>query len=188
MTTIADRRQSALVVIDVQTEVVANAFDRNVVIANINTLVAQAHAADVPVIWVQHADDDLPTDAPGWELAPELQPRPGDPLVHKNFRDAFEGTNLEAELERLDVGRLFLTGAQTDYCVRWTMHSAHDRGYDTVLVSDAHTTDDPAEPGMPKAAEIVAHTNAIWHSQDGAGRSALVAPTAQVTFAASSAH
>ena len=51
-----------------------------------------------------------------------------------------EATTLESELAERGIGRLIVTGAQTDACIRATRHGAFTRGYDTVLVSDAHTT------------------------------------------------
>ena len=61
MTSLSNRPNAALVVIDVQKGVVANATRRDEVVGNISTLVDKARAEDVPVIWVQHAsDDELP--------------------------------------------------------------------------------------------------------------------------------
>src|ERR1700733_2310845 len=72
MTTLPNRAHTALLVIDVQNGVVDGAPKRDDVVANINTLVGQARAQDVPVIWVQHNDDGLQRGSTEWELAPEL--------------------------------------------------------------------------------------------------------------------
>ena len=109
MTTVADRPNSALLVIDVQNRVVAHAHRRDDVIANINTLVDRARARDVPVVWVQHSDDDLPRDSESWQYVPELVRRHSEPLVHKCYGDSFEGTELEALLAERGVGRLIVT-------------------------------------------------------------------------------
>lgn len=183
MTELANRPNTAVLVIDVQNDVVAAAHARDSVIAQINQVVAQARSTNTPVIWVQHNDDDLPEDTDGWKIVPELDPQPDEPIVHKSFRDSFDGTNLETELASRSVGRLIVTGAQTDYCVRWTLHGALIRGYDTVLVSDAHTTDADAPTGMPSGAEIVAHTNSTWGSQDASTCSAAVALAADINLA-----
>ena len=103
-------------------------------------------------------------------------------MVHKHHGDAFEATVLESELDRLRVGRLIVIGAQTDACIRATLHGAFVRGYDTVLVSDAHTTDDLSEYGLPPADKVIAHTNMYWTSQTGPGRTASVVATADVAF------
>ncbi len=180
----ANRPNTALVVIDVQNDVVANAYERENVIANISTLVDKARTERVPVIWVQHSSDDLTQDSAGWQYVPELQCRDSEPLVHKRYGDSFEDTTLEAELARLGVGRVVVTGAQTDACIRATLHGAFVRGYDTQLVSDAHTTEDFSEYGLPPADKVIAHTNMYWTWQEGPGRTASVVPTADVQFEA----
>ncbi len=171
-------------VVDVQNDVVANAHRRDEVIANISTLVDRARAEQVAVIWVQHADDEnLVQGSDGWQYVPELQRLDSEPLVHKRHGDSFEDTTLESELAQRGVGCLVVAGAQTDACVRATIHGAFARGYDTQLVGDAHTTDDFSEYGLPPADKVIAHTNMYWTWQTGPGRTASVVETADVSFA-----
>ena len=92
MTSLRDRPNTALLVVDVQNDVVANAHQRDEVIANINTLIDKARAEQVPVIWVQHSDDDIPQNSDGWQYVPELQRQESEPLVHKKYGDSFEDT------------------------------------------------------------------------------------------------
>jgi nicotinamidase-related amidase len=184
MTSLRDRPNTALVVVDVQNDVVANTHNRDETIANIDTLVGRARAQRVPVIWVQHADENLPQGSDGWQYVSELQRLESEPLVHKNYGDSFEDTTLESELAQRGVGRLVVTGAQTDACIRATLHGAFVRGYDTVLVSDAHTTEDFSEYGLPPADKVIAHTNMYWTWQGGPGRTASVVETANVDFEA----
>jgi len=182
VTTLQDRPNTALLVIDVQNAVVANAHRRDEVIANISTLVGDARAKQVPVIWVQHSNAEMQEHTDGWRYVPELQRQESEPVVHKRYGDSFEDTTLEAELAQRGVGRLVVTGAQTDACIRATIHGAFTRGYDTILVSDAHTTDDLSEYGLPPADKVIALTNMYWTWQDGPGRKAGVVETAAVTF------
>jgi nicotinamidase-related amidase len=186
MTTLNERPNTALLVIDVQRDVMEKAHDRDGVIANINTLVDKARNADVPVIWVQHSDDRLVPGTPGWEYVPELQRDESEPLVHKSYGDSFEGTDLEQLLAAHRVGHLVVSGASTDACVRSTLHGALVRGYDATLVEDAHTTEDPSEWGLPLNAEqVIAHTNAYWSWEVSQGRKGGTVPTAEVEFATS---
>ena len=183
MTTLPDRPRTALLVIDVQNGVVAEAHDRDGVIANINTLVDRARAEDVPVVWVQHGDDDLPQGSESWEYVPELVRRDSEPLVHKAYGDSFEGTDLEDRLAEHGVGHVVVTGAQTDACIRSTLHGALVRGYDATLVADAHTTEDPRQWGLPLDAEqVIAHTNSYWTYQTAPGRKGGTVRTADVDF------
>ena len=184
MTSLRDRPSTALLVVDVQRDVVANAHNRDAVIANIETLVNRARAGQVPVIWVQHADDNLAVGSEGWQYVAELQRQETEPLVHKAYGDSFEDTTLEAELAQRGVGRVVVTGAQTDACIRATLHGAFVRGYDTILVSDAHTTDDLSDYGLPTPDKVIVHTNMYWTWQAGPGRIASVVATADVNFCA----
>lgn len=182
MVTMANRPNKALVVIDVQAGVMANGHDRAGVLGNISQLVDGARAAQVPVIWVQHNDEYMSRDTAEWEIVDELAPRDDETIVHKSFRDSFEQTTLEEELAELSVGQLVVTGAQSDFCVRWTLHGAHTRGYDTTLVTDAHTTDDPPTAKLPMAAQTIALMNTVWGTQDAPGRTAAVAAAAEIEW------
>ncbi|MDO3685783.1 isochorismatase family protein [Micromonospora sp. C28ISP2-4] len=184
MTTLTDRPRTALLVIDVQNGVVRGAHDRDRVVATIAGLVDRARAADVPVVWVQHRSDDLPTDSEQWRIVPELTRRDDEPLVHKTYGDSFEDTDLEPVLAAARVGRLVVTGAQTDACVRSTLHGAFTRGYDATLVADAHTTEDLSAYGAPPPAQVIAHTNLYWSFQTAPGRTAGTVDAADVDFAA----
>jgi len=183
MTTLVNRPNTALIVIDVQNGVVASAHDRDAVVANIASLVDMARAEDVPVVWVQHADDGLVHGSDEWQIVPELVPNEGEPLIEKNYGDSFEETSLEEVLAGLGVGRLIVSGAQTDACIRSTLHGALVRGYDATLVSDAHTTEDQSSWGAPPPDQVIAHTNLYWHYQTAPGRTAGTVETASVDFA-----
>ena len=182
MTTLSDRPHTALMVIDVQKGVVANAHQRDTVIANIGTLVDVARAKGVPLVWVQHSDEQLEKGSDAWEYVPELVRQESEPLVHKAFGDSFEDTDLEEVLAKAGVGRLVVTGAQTDACIRSTIHGAFARGYDVTLVGDAHTTEDQSAWGAPPPDKVIAHTNLYWQHQAAPGRAAGVVATKDVTF------
>jgi nicotinamidase-related amidase len=188
MTSLRDRPNTALLVVDVQNGIVDNAHERDAVVANISTLVEAARSEDVPVIWVQHSSEELPEGSDVWQYVPELQRRDDEPLVHKIHGDSFEDSTLESELAQRGVGHLLVTGAQTDACIRATLHGAFVRGYDTTLVSDAHTTEDFSDYGLPPADKVIAHTNTYWTWQTGPGRTADVVGTADVTFDAADAE
>jgi nicotinamidase-related amidase len=184
MTTLPNRPATALLIVDVQVGVVAAAPARDAVIANIAALVGKARRAHVPVIWVQHASDHLTAGSAPWRIVPELSPAPGEPLIHKAYGDAFEDTDLEAVLAERQVGRLLITGAESDACIRSTLHGALVRGYDAILVSDAHTTGDKTEWGAPPPEMVIAHTNLYWTYQQAPGRTAGTVAASDVNFSA----
>src|SRR5688500_18327220 len=183
MTTLEGRPNTALLIIDVQNDVVSGAFDRDGVIARIGALVERARLEHVPAIWVQHSDENLPKGSEGWQYVPDLVRDESDPVVHKEYGVSFEATDLESLLAERQVGRLVVTGAQTDACIRSPLHGALVRGYDATLVTDAHTTDDPSQWGAPlNAAQVIAHTNLSWTWASAPGRSGDAVPTAEVQF------
>ncbi|HWJ60728.1 MAG TPA: isochorismatase family protein [Acidimicrobiales bacterium] len=185
MTTLDNRPNTALLVIDVQNGVVAGTHDRREVVARISRLVDQARHEGAPVVWVQHADEQLAFESEDWRIVPELDPGDAEVVVHKRYGDAFEDTVLEGTLAERGVGRVFITGAQTDACIRSTLHGAFVRGYDTVLVSDAHTTEDLTEYGAPAPDQVIAHTNLYWNFQTAPGRTAGTVEAAEVDFTTS---
>jgi nicotinamidase-related amidase len=182
MTTLKDRPNTALLVVDVQNGVVERAHERDAVVANVSGLVVKARQERVPVVWVQHSDEHLVEGDDEWQIVPELTPDSAEPLIQKRYGDSFEDTDLEAVLSGLGVGRLVVVGAQTDACIRSTLHGAFVRGYDATLVSDAHTTDDQSEWGAPPPDKVIAHTNLYWTYQNAPGRIAGTIETKDVDF------
>lgn len=182
MTTQIDRPHTALVVIDLQNDVVARAYRRDEVLGTVRALVDRARQASVPVVWVRHGDDELKAGSHEWQIVPELVPAPGEVIVEKSYRDAFEGTDMEAVLSRLGVGKLIVTGAETDMCVRSTLHGALARGYGAVLVGDAHTTIDRTHMGVPAPEGVINHTNMYWRNQRAPGRAGGVVQGKDVVF------
>src|SRR5438034_3421853 len=182
MSTLENRPNTALLVIDVQKGVVEGAHERDTVVANVSSLVDRARRERVPVVWVQHSDEQLAKGSDSWRIVSELTPADAEPLVEKSYGDSFEETTLETVLAGLGVGRLVVVGAQTDACIRSTLHGALVRGYDATLVSDAHTTEDQTAWGAPPPDQVIAHTNLYWTYQKAPGRTAGTAKTEEVAF------
>jgi len=186
MTTLENRSGTALLVVDAQNAVVAQAYERDAVLGRIASLVSRARQEDVPVVWVQHQapDEGLVPGEESWQIVPEVGFSPDEARVDKVHGDSFEGTDLESVLAARGVGHLVVAGAQSDACIRSTIHGAFTRGYDVTLVADAHTTEDLTAWGAPEPAAVVAHTNLYWSFQTAPGRTAAVVPSDVVTFAA----
>ena len=85
-------------------------------------------------------------------------------------------------LSALGVGKLIVTGAQTDACIRSTLHGAFVRGYDVTLVTDAHTTNDGTTWGAPPPDQVIAHTNLYWKYQTAPGRTATTVSADEIAF------
>lgn len=175
-----------LLVVDLQVGVVANVWEGPRVVANAADAVARARAAGVPVVWVQHADEELVHGTPEWELAPELVPAAGEPVIHKQFNSSWEQTELDDVLAGLGATRIVLAGAATNWCIRATAYGALERGYDLTLVKDAHTTETMEfEDGRVIPAEhVIDELNVCmrWISYPGVTNT--TAATAELEFAA----
>jgi nicotinamidase-related amidase len=111
MTTLENRPNTALLVVDVQNGVVEGAHERDAVVANVGSLVEKARRERVPVVWVQLSDEQLAKGSDDWRIVPELSPDVAEPRVEKHYGDSFEDTILETLLSGLGVGRLVVVAA-----------------------------------------------------------------------------
>ena len=185
MSTIRPGNQPALVIVDVQVGVMAQAWEAPRVIKNVGRAVGRAREAGVPVIWVQHESDELPRDSSSWQLAPELVPAAGEARVYKRFESSFEGTHLEEKLAQAGVTHVVLAGASTNWCIRATAYAALDRGYDLTLLKDAHTTGhiELDNGSRVEASGIVTDLNVTMTWLSYPGRSNGTAAVEEVDFA-----
>jgi len=186
VTTLENRPNVALLVVDVQNGVVSGNYERDAVVANIERIVEKARQEQIPVVWIQDSGESRAIGSDAWKIVSELTPIDTEPHVDKKYGDSFEDTILESVLSDLGVGRLFVVGAQTDACIRSTLHGAFVRGYDAALVSDAHTTEDQTAWGAPTPDQVIAHTNLYWTDQAAPGRTAQVVKTEDLDFSAMS--
>ena len=170
---------SALMIIDVQRDVVPRALNVEQVVSNINSLIGKARESGTPVIWVQHSDDYLIKNSEGWEFVPELKPAPGDLRIYKTCANSFTDTDLSETLEALGTKHLIITGAQTDFCVNATSNAAVELGFDVTLVSDAHTTEDTPSS---TAAELIAEKNAQFEALSRGDQKIEVLPEEAISF------
>jgi nicotinamidase-related amidase len=184
MATVREGTAPVLLVVDVQVGVMRDAWDSPRVIKNVCRTVERARAASVPVLWVQHSDEDLPQGSKQWQLVPELVPEPGEPLLHKHFNSSFEQTTLEEELAKRRATHLVLAGAATNWCIRATAYGALDRGYDVTLVKDAHTTAtmEFGDGARIEAANVIQELNIAMTWLSYPGRKSGAATAEEVNF------
>ena len=171
MATVRDGNKAVLVIVDTQVGVMSDLWQAARVIQNVSCAVARARAQGVPVIWVQHSDEELAYGSPDWQWVPEVTPAPAELVIHKHFNSAFEQTPFEVELAKLGATHISLAGAATNWCIRATAYGALDRGYDLTLIEDAHTTGTiELENGVTiEAAHVIEELNVVmkWVSYPG---------------------
>ena len=184
MATVRVGNKAVLLVVDVQVGVVKGAWESARIVSNVALAVERARAHGAPVIWVQHADEDLVQGSPEWQWAPELVPTEDEQLIHKNFNSSFEQTSLDADLARLEATHIVLAGCATNWCIRATAYGALERGYDLTLVSDAHTTKTMGlnNGTQLEAAMLIADLNMAMTWVTYPGRKNATAKAAEVTF------
>lgn len=185
MAIVREGNKAVLLVVDVQVGVVREAWEASRVIKNIALAVKKARERGVPVIWVQHSDDELVYGSPDWQWVPELSPAEGEVRIHKNFNSSFEKTSLEETLTKLGATHIVLAGAATNWCIRATAYGALDRGYDLTLIKDGHTTESMefVDGVIIEAENIVRELNSAmtWLSYPDRANSA--APVREIDFA-----
>ena len=185
MATIREGKQAVLIVVDVQAGVMESAWDAERIIQNIALASEKARSQGVPVIWVQHSDEELAVGSAAWQLAAGLSPTEGETRIYKQFNSSFEQTSLDETLAQLGATHIILAGAATNWCIRATAYGALERGYDLTLLQDAHTTGTMAfEDGSKiEAADIVRELNVAMKWLSYPGRRNNAAAVREVDFA-----
>jgi len=175
----------ALLIIDVQEALFRpepRPADADIVVERINALARAAREQGASVIFVQHASatGDLAEGSPGWRLLRELDRQSGDYVVGKMTADSFLRTGLAALLEQLGVSSVTICGYASEFCIDTTVRQAAARGYEVVLVSDAHTTHDKPHA---TAKLIRTHHNMTLPEISSFGPRIIARPSSQVSFA-----
>jgi nicotinamidase-related amidase len=184
MAILPGRSSTAVLIIDMQVDVVEGCHDRDGVLRRTAALAERARTEGAPIIWVQHDDEGVAYGSDGWQIAAPLAPLDSEEVVFKKYRDSFVETNLPTLLRKLGTTRLVIAGAQSDYCVRTTAARAAADGYDVVLVRDCHTTMDSEFDGVAVSGEqVVAHTNQYFSGFRYPGQSIGLATHDSVEFA-----
>jgi nicotinamidase-related amidase len=150
--------RTALLLVDVQSALIASADRGPDILSVIQRLVARARTAGTPVIYLQHCHatyQPMIKGAVGWHIHGDVAPKPGELVIEKTASDAFDQTALQTELDRLAIARLVVCGLQTEFCVDATCRAAFSRGFDVVLAADGHSTTDAVAP----ASLVVQHHN-----------------------------
>jgi nicotinamidase-related amidase len=137
----------ALLVIDVQKEFFkfspTTAQSLNDAIEYINAAIALFREKDLPVICVQHMDEEekLVPGEEGFELPKELDILPSDLHIQKSYGNSFNKTSLEDELRDLGVDTVIITGFCAEHCVLSTYRGAQDLDLTPIILRGSLASD-----------------------------------------------
>ncbi|MGW3114973.1 cysteine hydrolase family protein [Streptomyces sp. NPDC001091] len=154
---------SALLVMDVQRDVVAIADDGSGYLLRLRGAIEGARASGIPVIYVvlglRPGDPEVSPrnrvmanvlraglfteGAPGTGIHPDIAPRQGDVVVTKRRGSAFSGSDLDLVLRARDIDSLVLTGIATSAVVLSTLWRAVDMDLGITVLTDACLDTDP---------------------------------------------
>jgi len=146
-------KNTALVVIDVQVGLFTKKpiYKENELLENINHLTNSARSADIPIIWIQHANEEvLLKGTESYNIHPELSPQDSDLFFHKTVTSAFEETDLHQVLQSKGIKQLVISGTLTNACVKGNCKAAKKLGYSVILAKDAHSMWSDEKTGKEK--------------------------------------
>ena len=81
-----------------------------------------------------------PVSDPSWEIDKAIVPRKCEVVLNKVSAGTFATTGLELRLRHQGIDSVVVAGVTSDVCVSTTAREAADRGFKTIIVSDACTT------------------------------------------------
>ncbi|OHX18010.1 cysteine hydrolase family protein [Chromobacterium sphagni] len=171
---------TALLIIDIQVGVVdgeLRAARLDTVLDNLNLAIAAARRRGIPVIFVQHEEDERPHGSAAWQLHPGLARQDGDQIVYKRYGDSFCETNLAQLLSAHGASKLWIGGAATDFCVDSTLRNAVSRGYQVTVIGDGHTT---VSAFALSGEQVIDHFNAAWGATSATPQPLRVKPAAEL--------
>jgi nicotinamidase-related amidase len=137
-----DPRTTALVLIDLMPRIIAldtAPLTGPAVLECCITLAKATRSAGGLVVNVRVERPGVDVQPEGSELAPELDPQPGDVEIVKRTVGAFHQTGLDDVLRTHGIKTVALAGIATNFGVESTGRAADEHGYDTLYVTDAMT-------------------------------------------------
>lgn len=142
----------ALIVIDVQNDYFPGGklplWNADETLGHIVNAIADAGKQGIDVILVKHIADKskgsgffIPGTT-GADIHPDiLKAAPDAPVVVKHRADAFNGTNLNAVLDKSGIEEILICGMQTQNCVGLSAISKNATPYKPAILSDCCTSE-----------------------------------------------
>ncbi|WP_054707843.1 isochorismatase family protein [Bacillus sp. JCM 19041] len=156
----------ALVVIDAQQELIDGneeeqvVFEKENLIATINSVIEQALAEKALIIFVRDVDV-ANGEGPGFQVHNKIHvPENRVTFINKAATNSFYKTGLLDVLNESEIDHLVITGCKTEHCIDTAVRTATVHSFDVTLVEDGHSTTDS---NNLSAKNIIAHHNEVLH-------------------------
>jgi nicotinamidase-related amidase len=113
--------------------------------AYINAIIPAFRKKKLPILWIQHRDDDdnVVPGTPGFDFVDELKPEESDYRVVKRYGNGFNKTECMEILKKHEVDTVVITGYCAEHCVLSTYRGALDLDLNPVILRDAIASGDP---------------------------------------------
>jgi len=151
-------KKSALMVIDVQLGLFIRKtpiYNAETLFTNINSLIDSARVANIPIVFIQHSNDNsLVKGTKEHQYHPEIHIKTDDLIFHKTKLSAFIETHLHSFLQSKNITTLIIIGTLSNVCVRANCRAAKKLGYKVFLVEDGHSCLGAGKKGKSKVEEI----------------------------------
>ncbi|WP_263850754.1 isochorismatase family protein [Loigolactobacillus backii] len=135
------------------------AYQYTELIEKINQRIKAYHQTNLPVIYVQHTDAELPYGSEAWQLDAKITRSPTDRVFLKYHSDSFFETGLKSYLRHRNLQSIEVCGLQTEYCVDTALRVGHHLGFKmSILAGLSSTFDNELLPAI----KIRAHHESIW--------------------------
>ncbi len=111
----------------------------------INAILPVFRQAKLPILWVQHVDEEggVIPGAEGFEFIDQLKPQDGEYRIHKKYSNSFNKTNCLEILREKNVDTVVITGYCAEYCVLSTYRGAMDHDLTPIILRRAIASPNP---------------------------------------------
>ncbi|MFC2120705.1 isochorismatase family protein [Bacteroidota bacterium] len=138
-----DPNKSALIIIDLQNSIFP-VYNQGNFIQNVNTLISKADLNNVLKLFVQFNDNGIFENGTfGWQIHNDIIIEPDDITIQKFYQNSFTDTKLDSILKSHNINSIYISGLQSQYCIRQTCLGGLRLDYNVFLVNDAHSNNDP---------------------------------------------
>ncbi len=155
--------ESALIVVDAQREY----LDGKLPLANIEpalkqirSLLERGRKSGSRIFFIRHSiGSGAPIFNPDdkyFQIIDEVAPKKDETVIDKSYPSSFAKTSLDAELKRVGLNQLIVTGFMTHACISATVRAAAELGYQNTVVANACATRDlPGTDGATVKADQI---------------------------------